>query len=86
MPGPAPEPRTKTDQDIFKYIDSFLSLLAGGYVQFTPDAELRCYQPIGPAPTDKEKALIDNPIRSARPLYRSAVLSLLRHEQSRSAE
>ena len=72
------EPQMKSDEDICDYIQTILSLFAMGFLQFRPDGDIGCYKPVGPKATPAEEGEIDHRIRSAKPLIRAAVFSLLK--------
>jgi hypothetical protein len=70
-------PRMKSEEDIYDYVQTILGLFAKGYLQFRSDGDIGCYQPAGPLPTLAEEREIDHRIRSAKPLIRPAMFSLL---------
>jgi len=70
-------PCMKSDEDIYDYIQTILNLFAMGYLQFRSDEDIGCYQPVGPRATPAEEREIDHRIRSAKPLIRPAVFSLV---------
>jgi len=72
------DPQMKSDEDIYDYIQTILSLFAMGFLQFRPDGDIGCYKPVGPKATPAEEGEIDHRIRSAKPLIRAAVFSLLK--------
>lgn len=72
------EPQTKTEQDICDYLETILELLGYGFLQVDDDGHFGCCTPDGPKPTDVEAREIDYKTRAARPLYRKAVLNVLK--------
>ncbi len=71
------EPRMKSTQDIYDYIETMLCVMARGFAQITDQNKLGCYSPVGPEPSDKEADDIDHRILSSRPLFPRLVLETL---------
>ena len=72
------EPQTKTDQDICDYLETLLDLFGHGFLQVNADGRVGCCAPAGAKPTDAEAREIDYKTRAVRPLYREAVLNVLK--------
>ena len=70
-------PRTKGDEDIHRYLETLLHLLALGFMQFKADGSLACFAPLGPDPTDDEKREIELRIQSSRSLFRPMFMRVL---------
>lgn len=71
------EPRMKSDQDLFDYLEGFLEMFGWGFLQFNSDCTIGCCAPCGPSPTEAELKAIDLRTRSARPLFRPVFLKVL---------
>ena len=78
------ERQTKTDQDICGYLETLLELFGYGFVQVNSDGCIGCCAPDGPKPTCVEAREIDHKTRAARPLYRQAVLNVLKSKKGRA--
>ena len=74
------QPRTKTDRDIYEYLETLLHLLALGFLQFKSDGSLGCFAPLGPDPTEAEEGEIASCIHSSRPLIGPVILQLLKQK------
>jgi hypothetical protein len=71
------DPRMKSSQDIYDYIETMLWVTAHGFAQITDQNKLGCYAPVGPAPSDSEAADIDHRILASRSLFPQLVLETL---------
>ncbi len=71
------EPRMKSDQDLFDYLETFLEMFGWGLLQVNSDQGIGCCAPLGPLPTQSEHRAIDLRARSARPLFKTAIRNLL---------
>ncbi len=70
--------RTKTDQDILRYMEQVLGMFGRGFFQINSDGGLGCCAPEGPEPTALENRAIDLRVQSCRPLFRRAFLNAVR--------
>jgi hypothetical protein len=72
------EPRMKSEQDLYDYLENLLEMFGRGFLQINSDGSIGCCAPYGPQPTPTEDREIDLRIRSARPLFRPAVFRVLK--------
>lgn len=75
------ERRTRTSQDILDYLEALLEAFGHGLLQINSNGSLGCTAPDGPRPTDAEAREIDHKTRAVRPLYRQAVMNVLKKEK-----